>query len=81
MLGEGGVSFSLCCPLTEGFNSSNKTLVVRLVKNSKKRRLVIVGLLWLCSCIPIMLMCVRSLISSLKPIHAYVTLQEDMSKK
>ena len=42
---------------------------------------VIVGLLLLCSCIPIMLMSVHNLISSLKPIHAYVTLQEDMSKK
>ena len=43
--------------------------------------LVIVGLLLLCICIPILLMCVHNLISSLKPIHAYVTLQEDMSKK
>ena len=45
-------------------------------------RLVIVGLLLLCICIPVLLMCVRNLISSLlKPIHAYVTLQEDMPKK
>ena len=44
--------------------------------------LVIVDVLLLCICIPILLMCVRNLISSLlKPIHAYVTLQEDMSKK
>ena len=36
--------------------------------------MAIVGLLLLCSCIPIMLMSVSNLISSLKPIHAYVTL-------
>ena len=45
------------------------------------RWLVIIDLLWLCNCIPIMLMYVRNLISSLKPIHDQVTLQEDMSKK
>ena len=32
--------------------------------------LVIIDLLWLCNCIPIMLMCVHNLISSLKSIHA-----------
>ena len=43
---------------------------------------VIVGLLLLCICIPVLLRCVRNLISSLlKPIHAYVTLQKIMSKK
>ena len=45
------------------------------------RWLVITGMLWLCNYTPIMLMCVRNLSSSLKPIHAEVTLQEDMSKK
>ena len=34
------------------------------------RWLIIIGLLCLCHRIPIMLICVRNLISSLKPIHA-----------
>ena len=45
------------------------------------RSLVITDMLWLCNCTAIMLMCVCNLISSLKPIHAEVTLQEGMSKK